>query len=138
MYAVIKNRREAGRVAEGQRVDVELLGQPVAASHAHPVLLVDGDTVLSTPDELSGASVTARVVAETKGPKVTGFKYKNKSTVAGALGPTPEVRHDRESPASRPGSRGPALSKTKVQARPKNGRDSNAQRLGVRCSTAPS
>ena len=34
---------------------------------------------LCTPDELSGASVTARVVAEAKGPKVTGFKYKNKS-----------------------------------------------------------
>jgi large subunit ribosomal protein L21 len=32
-----------------------------------------------TPDELSGASVAATVVGEAKGPKVTGFTYKNKT-----------------------------------------------------------
>jgi large subunit ribosomal protein L21 len=80
MYAVIKSGGKQARVAEGQQVEVEKLGQPVGADVTLvPVLLVDGDTVLSTPDELQGASVTARVVAETKGPKITGFKYKNKS-----------------------------------------------------------
>jgi large subunit ribosomal protein L21 len=80
MYAVIKTGGKQARVAEGERVNVELLGQPVGSDVTLvPVLVVDGETVLSTPDELSGASVTARVVAETKGPKVTGFKYKNKS-----------------------------------------------------------
>jgi large subunit ribosomal protein L21 len=80
MYAVIKSGGKQARVAEGQRVEVEKLGQPVGADVTLvPVLLVDGDTVLSTPGELQGASVTARVVAETKGPKITGFKYKNKS-----------------------------------------------------------
>ena len=44
-----------------------------------PVLVVDGGTVLSTPDQLAGAKVSARVVEETKGPKVNGFTYKNKS-----------------------------------------------------------
>jgi large subunit ribosomal protein L21 len=80
MYAVIKTGGKQARVAEGERLDVELLGQPVGSDVTlTPVLVVDGETVLSTPDELSGASVTARVVAEAKGPKVTGFKYKNKS-----------------------------------------------------------
>ena len=80
MYAVIKTGGKQARVAEGQRIDVEKLGQPVGADVAlTAVLLVDGDTVLSTPSELEGVSVSARVVAETKGPKITGFKYKNKS-----------------------------------------------------------
>ena len=35
--------------------------------------------MLATPDELAGTSVTARVVGEAKGPKITGFTYKNKS-----------------------------------------------------------
>jgi large subunit ribosomal protein L21 len=80
MYAVIKTGGKQARVTEGERVDVELLGQPVGSDITlSPILVVDGDKVLSTPDELTGASVTARVVGETKGPKITGFKYKNKS-----------------------------------------------------------
>jgi large subunit ribosomal protein L21 len=35
--------------------------------------------VLSTPGELAGASVSARVVGEAKGPKITGFTYKHKT-----------------------------------------------------------
>ena len=80
MYAVIKTGGKQTRVAEGERVDVERLGAAVGDDVTlTPVLVVDGDTVLSTPDELSGASVAATVVGEAKGPKVTGFKYKNKS-----------------------------------------------------------
>ena len=47
----------------------------------NPVLVVDDDAVMSTPDELSGASVTARVVGETKGKKIDGFTYKNKTNI---------------------------------------------------------
>ena len=65
------------KVAEGDRLDVECLdGDEVSL---RPVLLVDGDTVLATPDQLGGASVSARVVGEAKGPKIKGFTYKNKS-----------------------------------------------------------
>jgi len=80
MYAVIKTGGKQTRVAEGERVDVERLGVAVGDDVTlTPVLLVDGDSVFSTPDELSGASVTARVVAESKGPKITGYTYKNKT-----------------------------------------------------------
>ncbi len=44
-----------------------------------PVLVVDGETVLAGPDALAGSSVSARVVGEEKGPKVTGFTYKPKT-----------------------------------------------------------
>ena len=44
-----------------------------------PVMLVDGDSVFSTPDQLGAAAVTARIVGEAKGPKIKGYTYKNKS-----------------------------------------------------------
>jgi large subunit ribosomal protein L21 len=77
MYAVIKTGGKQYRVTEGQRLDVEkLAGDEVELS---PVLVVDGSTVLATPDELAAATVGARVVGEAKGPKIDGFTYKNKS-----------------------------------------------------------
>ncbi|HSL56251.1 MAG TPA: 50S ribosomal protein L21 [Acidimicrobiales bacterium] len=78
MYAVIATGGKQYRVEPGQRLDVERLGADGDVTLT-PVLVVDGDTVLSTPDQLRGASVSATVVGETKGPKITGFTYKNKS-----------------------------------------------------------
>ena len=79
MYAVISTGGKQSRVTEGDRIDVELLGSDDGEVTFTPVLLVDGDSVLAQPDELSGASVSARVIGQTKGPKITGFKYKNKT-----------------------------------------------------------
>jgi len=77
MYAVIQTGGKQYRVSEGDRLDVERLdGEEVSL---RPVMVVDGDTVLATPDQLSGASVTARIVGAAKGPKIKGFTYKNKS-----------------------------------------------------------
>jgi large subunit ribosomal protein L21 len=78
MYAVIQTGGKQYRVEEGQRLDVESLGEADEVSLT-PVLVVDGDDVLATPGQLAGASVTARVVGEAKGPKIVGFTYKNKS-----------------------------------------------------------
>ena len=80
MYAVIQTGGKQARVAEGQTLDVELLGQDEGAEVTFtPILLVDGDSVVATPGDLAGASVTARVVGLNKGPKIRGFTYKNKS-----------------------------------------------------------
>lgn len=79
MYAVIKTGGKQERVAEGQRVDVELLrageGDEVGFD---PVLVVDDGRVLAGP-ALAGARVSARVVGQSKGPKVRGFTYQPKT-----------------------------------------------------------
>src|SRR5258708_5940667 len=60
MYAVIQTGGKQYRVAEGDRIDVELLdGEDVTLQ---PVLLVDGDDVFSTPSALEGAAVTAGTI----------------------------------------------------------------------------
>ncbi|MGK2928661.1 MAG: 50S ribosomal protein L21 [Acidimicrobiales bacterium] len=80
MYAVIATGGKQHRVAEGDVIEVERLGADEGASvDLRPVLLVDGDTVLATPDDLGGASVSARVVGDAAGPKINGFTYKNKT-----------------------------------------------------------
>ncbi len=79
MYAVVKTGGKQYRVEEGQTLDVERLGEPGTDVSLDPVLLVDGDTVLATPAQLQGATVSATVLEEVKGPKINGFVYKNKS-----------------------------------------------------------
>ena len=76
-YAIIETGGKQYKVAEGDKLDVERL--PGEEVQLRPVMLVDGDTVLSTPSQLGGASVTARIVGEARGPKIKGFTYKNKS-----------------------------------------------------------
>jgi|SRR5579862_2581755 len=80
MYAVVRSGGKQERVAEGQQVRLELLGVPAGAEvELAPVLVVDGERVLATPEELSGVVVAARVVGEELGPKIRGFTYQAKT-----------------------------------------------------------
>lgn len=81
MYAVIRSGGKQERVAEGQRVRLELLGAPVGAEVAlEPVLVVDeGGSVRATPDTLAGVTVTGRILGEELGPKINAMTYKSKS-----------------------------------------------------------
>ena len=79
MYAVVATGGKQYRVTEGQKLQVERLGEAGTDVELTPVLLVDGGDVLATPDQLTAVKVSARVVEETKGRKIDGFVYKSKS-----------------------------------------------------------
>jgi large subunit ribosomal protein L21 len=80
MYAMIASGGKQARVAEGEQVHVELLDAEQGSEVSlRPVLIVDGDTVLATPSQLSGASVTGKVVGWAQGPKIDGFTYKKRT-----------------------------------------------------------
>ncbi len=87
MYAVIASGGKQTRVTEGQVVNLELLkaGDDGVVSLT-PVLVVDGDTVLSTSAELAGATVSGKVVGQVAGPKIHGFKYSPKARTRRAWG----------------------------------------------------
>jgi large subunit ribosomal protein L21 len=76
MYAVIKAGGRQYRVEEGQQLQVDLISGSDDEVTFQPVLLVDGDVVLATPEQLSGVAVAGRVVGQAKGPKITAFNYK--------------------------------------------------------------
>jgi large subunit ribosomal protein L21 len=80
MYAVIKTGGKQYRVEPGSQLQVERLGAGDGDELTlTPVLVVDGETVFATPDQLDGAEVTVRVVGQAKGPKITGFTYRHKT-----------------------------------------------------------
>jgi large subunit ribosomal protein L21 len=78
VYAVIKSGGKQYRVAEGDQLAIELIGAADDDVAFAPLLVVDGDETV-TGDALGGASVTARVLGRTMGPKITGFTYRPKA-----------------------------------------------------------
>src|SRR4029450_10090235 len=68
------------KVAVGDVLEIDRLDGEVGSSISlTPLLLVDGETVTSDASGLGSASVTAEVLAETKGPKIRILKFKNKT-----------------------------------------------------------
>ena len=79
MYAVIETGGKQERVVEGQRLRVELLGRHEGDEVSfRPVLVVDDGQVLAG-GKVAGASVSARVVGQAKGPKIRAFTYRPKA-----------------------------------------------------------
>ena len=80
MYAVIRTGGKQYKVEAGEQLEVERLGLDDGSEvDLAPVLVVDGEIVQATPAQLDGATVKARVVGATRGPKIDGFVYKPKS-----------------------------------------------------------
>ena len=80
MYAIIRTGAVQERVEQGQRIRVDLRSEQVGDQiRLQPVLIVDGDTVLSTPADLASATVLAEVVGLESGPKINAMTYKAKA-----------------------------------------------------------
>ena len=80
MYAIVRSGGRQHKVAVGDVIEIDRIDDAVGANvRLQPLLLVDGDSVTSAVSDLGSASVTAEVIAETKGPKIRILKYKNKT-----------------------------------------------------------
>ena len=80
MYAIVRTGGKQYKVAVGDVLEVEKIDAAQGESVILPaLLLVDGETVTSEAEALRGVTVTADVVAATKGPKIRIHKFKNKT-----------------------------------------------------------
>jgi large subunit ribosomal protein L21 len=80
MYAIVKTGGKQYKVAEGDVIEVEKLdAQPGAEVALSAILLIDGEQVTHDADKLAKATITAEVLAQTKGPKIRIHKFKNKT-----------------------------------------------------------
>jgi len=80
VYAIVRAGGRQEKVAVGDVLEVDRLqGEPGESVQLPALLLVDGESVTSDPSKLSGVTVTAEIVADTKGPKIDILKYKNKT-----------------------------------------------------------
>ncbi len=87
MYAVVTISGKQYRVEKGDKIRVDLLGNPEKDTSVAPgasmtfkdVLLVggDGSTKVGTPN-VAGAAVSATVARHGKGPKIWAFKRKRR------------------------------------------------------------
>lgn len=80
MYAIVRSGGRQHKVAVGDILEIDKVevkaGDSVALT---PLLLVDGEKITADAKGLGKVSVTAEVIAETKGPKIHILKYKNKT-----------------------------------------------------------
>ena len=80
MYAVIASGGKQHRVEQGATIEVDRLdAEDGSEIELSPVLLVDGDAVLATPDQLQAARVVGTVVGTALGRKINGFTYKRRT-----------------------------------------------------------
>ena len=80
-YAVIRTGGKQYRVTDGMRLSVEkLTGEVGATVEITDVMLVgsEADIKVGTP-RVEDAVVVAEIVAQRRGPKLTHFRYKNKT-----------------------------------------------------------
>lgn len=76
-YAVIETGGKQYKVEKGDIVEVERLE---GDEHVFtPLMLVSRGKLRASAKELEGTTVTAKVLEQTKGPKITGFTYKAKT-----------------------------------------------------------
>ena len=138
-YAIVKTGGKQYRVHQGLTLLVERL--PVADGESvalRPLLYVDGASVLDGED-LARVSVEARVVAHERGPKLRIVKFKPKRGYKRRTGHRQELtRLEVTSIGLAPRARAPRRPRRRAMAHKKglgssrNGRDSNAKRLGVK------
>lgn len=80
MYAVIETGGKQYRVAPGDLVAVEkvagAVGTPVDLDRV--LLVAEGDRVVVGRPTVAGAKVVSKIVAQTRAPKITVFKFKRR------------------------------------------------------------
>ncbi len=80
VYAVVRAGGRQEKVEVGSTVVLDRIAADKDGKiELVPVLLVDGDTITHDPKALAKVKVTAEVVADLRGPKVTIQKFKNKT-----------------------------------------------------------
>jgi large subunit ribosomal protein L21 len=80
VYAIVRSGGRQLKASVGDVIEIDRTSDKVGDSvNLTPVLLVDGDAVTSDAASLGKASVTAEVVADTKGPKIIILRFKNKT-----------------------------------------------------------
>ena len=80
VYAIVRSGGRQHKVEVGDVVEIDKIDDEVGATVSlQPLLVVDGEDVTTGSDELGKVTVSAEVLAETKGPKIRIMKFKNKT-----------------------------------------------------------
>ena len=80
VYAIVKTGGRQEKVAVGDVVVVNrIAGEAGSTVELPAILLVDGEKVTTDAAKLAKVKVTAEILRDEKGPKISILKYKNKT-----------------------------------------------------------
>jgi len=80
VYAIVRAGGRQEKVSVGDTIVINrVAGEAGDSVQFAPVLLVDGDKVTSSQEELEKVTVTGEIVEALRGPKIRILKYKNKT-----------------------------------------------------------
>ena len=74
MYAIIATGGKQYRVSQGDVIYIEKVNQDVDSTISFDVLMIGGEEVKVGNPVVEGAKVEAKILGETKGPKVLHFR----------------------------------------------------------------
>jgi large subunit ribosomal protein L21 len=116
MYAIIRAGGKQAKVQPGDVIDIERLKSDDEEITFAPLLVVDDEGEShSDREELSKASVTAKVLGETAGEKIDIFKYKNKTGYRRRMGHRQKYTQIEITEISLPGAKKPAAKETEAK-----------------------
>lgn len=81
MKAIISTGNKQYLVQAGDLLDIELIESDKKSISFDPLLVIADKEVLVGTPLVAGHSVTAEIIGETKGEKVTSIRYKSKKRV---------------------------------------------------------
>jgi large subunit ribosomal protein L21 len=113
MYAIIRAGGKQAKVQSGDVIEIERVKSDGDKLSFAPLLVVDDEgNAVSDRDVLSKATVTAKILGESQGPKVDIFKYKNKTGYRRRQGHRQKYTQIEITEIKLPGAKTKATSKT--------------------------
>ena len=78
MYAIIATGGKQYRVSQGDVIYIEKLNNEIDSTVTFDVLMIGSDECIKVGDQLAGAKVEGKILAQVKGEKIIIGKYKSK------------------------------------------------------------
>ncbi len=119
MYAIIRAGGKQSKVQSGDVIDIERVKGDETELTFEPLLVVDDDgNAFSDQEALSKASVKAKILGESNGPKIDIFKYKNKTGYRRRQGHRQKYTQIEITGITLPGAKAPAKNAASKKATP--------------------
>jgi large subunit ribosomal protein L21 len=139
MYAIIRAGGKQAKVQSGDVIEIERVKGDGDKLSFSPLLVVDDDgNAVSDRDVLSKATVTAKILGESVGPKIDIFKYKNKTGYSRRQGHRQKYTQIEITDIKLPGAKGKAASKAaeKSDDKPSEEKKSEAKTTTTKSAAA--
>jgi large subunit ribosomal protein L21 len=139
MYAIIRAGGKQAKVQSGDVIEIERVKGDAEEMSFSPLLIVDDKgNAVSDRDLLAKASVTAKVLGGSQGPKIDIFKYKNKTGYRRRQGHRQKYTQIEITEIKMPGAKAKTAAAKPAAAKTTASKAAGAKPAGAKATTAKS